>query len=187
MCGLPVIALGSEPSGLQAEKLALSQYSPGRDALACVTKCHSAQLQVPGCFRKNDSSGSGAVVLRSDARPRELAGPHSDIPSISFILGPSSSCASFRGSNRGRMGGHRGTLCAPGPASGPTLPGRRPSLSSYQHPANSRLHPHRWDRANSPDLEPSRWETGALSMYLRPCRPQGGSNCSLEPSGGRVA
>lgn len=126
-------------------------------------------------------------MLRSDARPRELAGPHSDIPSISFILGPSSSCASFRGSNRGRMGGHCGTLCAPGPASGPTLPGRGPSLSSYQRPANSRLHPHRWDRANDPDLEPSRWETGAVSMYLRPCRPQGGSNCSLEPSGGRVA
>ena len=43
-------------------------------------------------------------MLRSDARPRELAGPHSDIPSISFILGPSSSWASFRGSNRGQMG-----------------------------------------------------------------------------------
>lgn len=118
-----------------------------------MTKCHSAQLQVPGCFRRNDSSGSGAVVLRSDARPRELAGPHSDIPSISFILGPSSSCASFRGSNRGRMGGHCGTLCAPGPASGPTLPGRGPSLSSYQRPANSRLHPHCWDRANDRSLD----------------------------------
>lgn len=72
--GLAVRALAPEPSGLQPEKLALSQHILGHDFLACMTEWRSAQLQGPGCFRM--FHGGTAARLRLSRNSCALSEVH---------------------------------------------------------------------------------------------------------------
>lgn len=98
----------SEPTGRQSEKLGQSQHILGCDSLACVTKCHPAQLQVPGCFRTERQVGISrdtcAAAGRTASQMSMVTRP-SILPFvISFCHSPQFSlCISQREQQRGQQ------------------------------------------------------------------------------------